>query len=118
VLLGFVIISSLLFFLQIFPQKRVRQIVWVVIYIQIASMLAFGCAATFVCTPVSFASKQRDGEHIGTCINNNALIFTHTAHSILIDFNTLSLPITQFSKLHLGFKKKIGVLQMFGVGAL
>ncbi|XPS79832.1 hypothetical protein M3J09_011803 [Ascochyta lentis] len=80
-------------------------------------MIAFGFAATFVCTPVSFAWKQWDGEHTGKCINNNSLAFTHAAHSIFVDFVTLSLPITQIWKLHLGMKKKIGVLLMFSVGA-
>jgi hypothetical protein len=116
--LGFIKLSFLLFFLQIFPEKRFRKIVWAVIYFQIASMIAFGFAAAFVCTPVSFAWKQWDGEHTGKCINNNALAFTHAAHSILVDFITLSLPITQIWKLHLGMRKKIGVLLMFSVGAL
>ncbi|KAL1648509.1 hypothetical protein SLS61_006833 [Didymella pomorum] len=115
--LGFIKLSFLLFYLQIFPEKRFRKIVWAVIYFQIASMVAFGFAATFVCTPVSFAWKQWDGNHTGKCINNNALAFTHAAHSILVDFVTLSLPITQIWKLHLGLKKKIGVLLMFSVGA-
>ena len=116
--LGFIKISFLLFFLQIFPDQRFRQIVWAVIYFQIASMIAFGFAATFFCTPVAFAWKQWDGEHTGKCINNNTLAFTHAAHSILLDFVTLSLPVTQIWRLHMGLKKKIGVLLMFSVGAL
>ncbi len=116
--LGFIKISFLLFFLQIFPDKKFRRFVWFVIYFQLASMVAFGFAATFVCTPISFAWKQWDGEHTGACINNNVLAFTHAAHSIVVDFVTLSLPITQIWKLHLGLKKKIGVLLMFSVGAL
>jgi hypothetical protein len=116
--LGFIKLSFLLFYLQIFPEKRFRQLVWAVIYFQIASMIAFGLAAIFVCTPVSFAWMQWDGMHTGKCINNNALAFTHAGHSICVDFLTLSLPITQIWKLHLGLKKKIGVLLMFSVGAL
>ncbi|KAF1924862.1 uncharacterized protein M421DRAFT_424493 [Didymella exigua CBS 183.55] len=115
--LGFVKISFLLFFLQIFPEKRFRRTVWTVIWLQIASIIAFDLAATFVCTPISFAWERWDGEHTGKCINNNALAFTHAAHSILTDFVTLSLPITQIWNLHLGLKKKIGVLLMFSVGA-
>jgi hypothetical protein len=81
-------------------------------------MTAFGIAATFVCSPVSFSWTQWDGEHTGKCINNNSLAFSHAAHSILIDFITLSLPFTQIWRLHLAMKKKIGVLLMFSVGAL
>jgi DMSO/TMAO reductase YedYZ heme-binding membrane subunit len=84
----------------------------------LASTLAFTIAAVFVCSPVSFAWKQWDGEHKGKCVNNNTLAFTHAAFSILLDFLTLSLPITQIWNLHLAMKKKIGVLLMFSVGAL
>jgi DMSO/TMAO reductase YedYZ heme-binding membrane subunit len=84
----------------------------------LASTLAFTFAAVFVCSPISFAWKQWDGEHKGKCVNNNTLAFTHAAFSILLDFLTLSLPITQIWNLHLAMKKKIGVLLMFSVGAL
>lgn len=116
--IGFVKISFLLFFLQIFPEKRFRHTVWGVIFFNGASMLAFGLAATFVCSPINYAWKQWDGEHAGKCVNNNSLAFSHAAFSILIDFVTLSLPITQIWNLQLGMKKKIGVLLMFSVGAL
>lgn len=116
--LGFVKISFLLFFLQIFPAKPFRRVVWLVIWLTVVSMVAFGLAATFVCSPVSFAWKQWDGEHKGTCINNNSLAFTHAAFNIFLDFVTLSLPMTQIWNLHLAMKKKIGVLLMFSVGAL
>jgi hypothetical protein len=116
--IGFIKLSFLLFFLQIFPKKHFRRIVWAVIYFQIASMIAFCLAATFVCSPIRFAWLQWDNEHTGKCINNNTLAFTHAAHSIFVDFITLSLPLTQIWKLHLALKKKIGVLLMFSVGAL
>ncbi|KAJ8115509.1 hypothetical protein OPT61_g2871 [Boeremia exigua] len=115
--IGFIKVSFLLFFLQIFPERQFRKIVWFMVYFLIVSTVAFCFAATFVCTPISFAWNQWDSEHAGTCINNNALAFTHAAHSILTDFVTLSLPITQIWTLHLGLKKKIGVLLMFSVGA-
>jgi hypothetical protein len=93
-------------------------VVWTVIGFNMLSVVAFSLAATFVCTPVSFAWKQWDGEHTGKCVNNNSLAFSHAAISILLDFVALSLPITQIWKLHLAMKKKIGVLLMFSVGAV
>jgi hypothetical protein len=116
--LGFIKIAFLLFFLQIFPEKRFRRIVWSVVVFGLASTIAFALAAVFVCSPISFAWKQWDGESKGQCINNNSLAFTHAAFSIFLDFVTLSLPITQIWNLHLAMKKKIGVLLMFSVGAL
>ncbi|KAL6703556.1 hypothetical protein ACN47E_009581 [Coniothyrium glycines] len=115
--LGFIKISFLLFYLQIFPEKRFRRIVSGTICFQVLSMIAFGFAAVFVCSPVNYAWLQWDGEHEGKCINNNTLAFTHAGHSILLDFVALSLPFTQIWKLQLGLKKKIGVLLMFSVGS-
>lgn len=118
VLLSFIKIAFLLFFLQIFPEKRFRPIVWEFIIFNMVSNISFGFAATFVCSLVSFAWKQWDGKHQGECVNNNSLAFSHAAFSILVDFVPLSLPITQIWNLRLATKKKIGVLLMFSVGAL
>jgi hypothetical protein len=117
-LLGFIKIAFLLFFLQIFPEKRFRRAVWGLVFFTLAGIVAFGFAAVFVCSPVSFAWKQWDGEQTGTCVNNNSLAFAHAAISIAIDFVTLGLPVSQIWHLQLGMKKKVGVLLMFGVGTL
>ncbi|KAF2689677.1 hypothetical protein K458DRAFT_130917 [Lentithecium fluviatile CBS 122367] len=116
-LIGFVKISFLLFYLQIFPDKRFRHIVWGVIIFNGAAMIAFVFATIFICSPVSLVWKAWDGEHMGKCGNNNHLAFSHAAFSILLDFVALSLPISQIWSLQLSMKKKIGVLLMFGVGA-
>jgi hypothetical protein len=92
--------------------------VWGVIFLNVAAMIAFGFAAVFVCSPVSFAWLQWDGEHIGHCVNNNSLAYSHAAFNVLIDFVALSLPIPQIWNLQLSMRKKLGVLLMFGVGTL
>lgn len=81
-------------------------------------MIAFCCAAIFVCSPVSYAWEQWDGEHTGKCINNNSLAFAHAAFNVLLDFVALSLPVPQILGLQLSMRKKVGVLLMFGVGTL
>ena len=117
-LIGFIKIAFLLFFLQIFPDKRFRATIWGVIILNIASMIAFTFAVAFICTPVSFMWTSLDGKHQGHCRNNNALAFSHAGVSIVLDLVTLALPIGQIWNLQLKTKKKIGVLLMFSVGAL
>ncbi|KAH8719142.1 hypothetical protein GQ44DRAFT_624042, partial [Phaeosphaeriaceae sp. PMI808] len=117
VVIGFIKIAFLLFYLQIFPKRGFRKVVWGFIGFMIASTVAFVLAAVFVCSPVNYAWMRWDGEHKGKCINNNSLAFSHAVISILTDFAALSLPITQIWTLHLALKKKIGVLLMFSVGS-
>jgi len=117
-LLGFIKIQFLLFYLQIFPERRFRRLVWILIVAIVAAMIAFGFAAVFVCTPVSYAWLQWDGEHTGRCVNNNSLAFAHAGFNVLLDFITLALPVQQIWGLQLSTKKKLGVLTMFGVGTL
>ncbi len=48
----------------------------------------------------------------------NALGWANAGISIALDFWMLGLPMTQLTQLNLGWKKKLGVAAMFGVGAL
>jgi hypothetical protein len=87
-LIGFIKIAFLLFFLQIFPDKRFRATIWGVIILNIASMIAFTFAVAFICTPVSFMWTSLDGKHQGHCGNNNALAFSHAGVSIVLDLES------------------------------
>ncbi|KAF2740593.1 hypothetical protein EJ04DRAFT_481726 [Polyplosphaeria fusca] len=115
--LGSIKIAFLLFFLQIFPRKEFRKIVWGFIAFHVAFTIASACVAILICLPVSSVWKNWDGEHKGKCIDNNAFVLAHAAFGIVTDLITLSLPVSQILGLQLGTKKKIGVLLMFGVGA-
>jgi hypothetical protein len=81
-------------------------------------MIAFIFSCIFLCSPITFAWTQWDGEHTGKCNNNNTLSYANASISILLDLVALSLPIPQIWNLQLSLKKKIGVLLMFSVGAL
>jgi hypothetical protein len=109
--------SFLIFFLQIFPLKRFRRVVWFCITVNLAATFACSVAAVFVCSPISFAWTQWDGEHEGRCVSNNNLAFAHAGMGIVMDIITLALPISQIWNLHMTTKKKVGVLLMFSVGA-
>jgi hypothetical protein len=115
--IGLVKTSFLIFYLQIFPLKQFRTVVWTCIVVNLTATLACSIAAIFVCSPISFAWTQWDGEHKGHCVSNNNLAFAHAGIGIVMDFVTLALPITQIWNLHMSTKKKLGVLLMFSVGA-
>ncbi|KAF2646010.1 hypothetical protein P280DRAFT_386971, partial [Massarina eburnea CBS 473.64] len=115
--LGFVKLAFLIFFLQIFPKKNFRRIVWAFITFTLLYVTATGTAAALICTPVSFAWEGWDGEHKGHCVNNNNLAFSHAGISIVLDFASLTLPVTQIWDLHMSIRKKIGVIMMFSVGS-
>ncbi|KAK7178971.1 CFEM domain-containing protein [Paraphaeosphaeria sporulosa] len=115
--IGLIKTSFLIFFLQIFPLKSFRRIVWICITVNLTATFACAIAAVFVCSPITFAWTQWDGEHQGKCVSNNDLAFAHAGIGIVMDFITLALPISQIWNLHMSSKKKIGVLLMFSVGA-
>lgn len=51
-------------------------------------------------------------------MNLEAFIYTHAALNIALDVWMLALPASQIWRLNLSWKKKIGVLAMFGFGIL
>ncbi|KAH8692471.1 hypothetical protein GQ44DRAFT_765335 [Phaeosphaeriaceae sp. PMI808] len=112
----FIKIQFLLFYLQIFPDRKFRRLVFGVIAFNLTSMIAFMFSCIFLCSPITFAWTQWDGEHTGKCNNNNTLSYANASISILLDLVALSLPIPQIWNLQLSLKKKIGVLLMFSVG--
>lgn len=111
-------IIFLLFYLRIFPDRSFRRILWALIFVNAMAGIIFAVAVCLICRPVSYVWNQWDMEHVGHCGDVNALAFANAGVSIVLDIFTLIFPITQVWKLHLGLKKRIGVILMFSVGAL
>ncbi|PVH72157.1 hypothetical protein DL98DRAFT_611756, partial [Cadophora sp. DSE1049] len=110
-------IAFLLFYLRIFPDKKFRRGLWVLIVINAVTGVVFAIAICLVCKPISHAWNLWDMEHVGHCGNINALAFANAGVSIVLDVFTLILPLTQIWSLNLGLKKRIGIMLMFSVGA-
>ena len=70
------------------------------------------------CRPFHFYWEQWDGEHVGHCMNTNALIWSNAAVSIFMDLAMLVLPLTQLIQLNIHWRKKLGVILMFSVGSV
>jgi hypothetical protein len=111
-------ISICFFYLRIFPGDTVRYLIYGTIVFNALMGLSFDLVALLQCHPIDYQWKRWDGEHKGTCINNNALAFANAGISIVLDLWMLSIPMSQLVYLKLHWKKKIGVAMMFGVGFL
>ena len=72
----------------------------------------------FQCWPISYYWTGWDGEHVGRCINDVAIVNSSAGISIGVDIWMLVLPATQIARLKLHWKKKIEGAMMFGVGIL
>jgi hypothetical protein len=113
-------VSLLFFYYHIFPGTRIRRVIVATSIFNALFGIAFVAAAIFQCQPVSFYWNRWDGESngAGTCININALAWANAAISIALDIWMLAIPLSQLTHLKLAWKKKVGVVMMFGVGTL
>ena len=69
----------LFFYLRIFLEKKLRNIIWGTIWVDVVFGLTFVVAANFQCRPISYNWQLWDGEHVGTCVNINALAWANAA---------------------------------------
>lgn len=111
-------LSILLFYLRIFPGTLIRKLIYGTIFVNAICWVVFVLLALFECRPISYSWTKWDGEHEGTCIDNNALGWASAAITIAMDIWMLYLPMPELMNLKLHWKKKVSVGIMFGVGAL
>jgi hypothetical protein len=111
-------IAFLLFYLRIFPGQSFRRILWTFIFVNAVTGIVFTVATCLICRPLSYFWNRWDMEHVGHCGDVQAHAFANAGVNIVLDIFTLILPITQVWNLHLGLKRKIGIMLMFSVGAL
>ena len=110
--------SILFFYMRIFPETRIRRILWVTQALNAMFGISFVFAAIFQCTPISYNWTRWDGEHEGSCIDITALAWSNAIVSIVFDLWMLAIPLFQLRKLKLHWKRKVGVAAMFIAGTL
>jgi hypothetical protein len=85
----------------------------------LAIVLSYGVASTaaaiFQCTPVA---RAWDKSIPGTCINITMNWYANAGFSIATDAIILLLPMPIISSLRLQANQKIGLMFIFGLGAL
>lgn len=115
IVLGLIKISLIIFYLQIFLQRKFRIICYIVLVYIIASTLVIFLATIFSCLPVE-AFWNRDIK--GKCLDINALAYANSGSAIAQDIIILILPLTVIQKLNMKRYQKIAVGLMFSVGTL
>lgn len=119
-LMALIKLAFSLFYLAIFPGKRVRILLWATVAFQIMFGLAFVIKDAVQCSPPSYywARYGDDASARGHCINVNVSGWVNAAVGVAIDVLLLAIPLFQIRKLQLHWKKKILAGIMFMTGAL
>ena len=116
--IGCLKMSILFFYMRIFTTPGTTKILWATQGFNALFSLTSVLVTVFQCLPVDYAWTRWDGEHQGTCVNFNALVWTIAVVNIALDLWMLAVPLHTLRGLNLGWKKKLGVALMFCVGAL
>lgn len=111
-------ISLTFFYLYIFPGTKIRRLLWGTIIFTAVLGFAEVIAALFNCSPISHYWTQYFENSQGHCVNINAFGWANASLGVATDIWMLYLPLSQIHKLQLHWKKKIGVMIMFMLGAL
>ncbi|CAH0037997.1 unnamed protein product, partial [Clonostachys solani] len=105
------------FYLKVFPTRVVQQVLWGTFAVTALWGVGFVFLTIFQCQPISYFWQKWDGLHDGTCLDANTIAWANASSGIALDVWILAIPLLQLRKLQLKWKKKIGVVLMFLVGA-
>ncbi|KAK1983901.1 CFEM domain-containing protein [Colletotrichum cereale] len=114
--LAFIKASILFFYLRIFPDETCRRILWCTQLFNLLVWISFTAASFASCQPLNFFWNGWMGEMEGKCFNLNAFAMAHGALNVALDVWMLILPASQVYNMRLEWKRKAGVMLMFGVG--
>ncbi|CZT14431.1 uncharacterized protein RCC_00408 [Ramularia collo-cygni] len=115
-------ISILQLYLRIWREAAVgvwfRRTCWILIWVHVVTLFAYCISLVFQCTPVAYAWTAWDGLHKGTCVNRQGQLYSLGAINICYDVIVFVLPLHNFLKLNISWRRKTGVLTIFMVGLL
>lgn len=97
--LGLIRISICFFYLRLFPDEKVRMLVWATQIFNAIVLVVFFIFYFLQCRPLNYYWTQWDGEHQGTCFNFSAMVYTHAGVNLLLDIWMLALPFSQIITL-------------------
>lgn len=110
--------SLSLFYLYIFPGAIIKRLLWGTVIFNALFGIVFVVVAIFECQPLSFYWTRYVEESSGHCVDINSFGWANAGISVAVDLWMIALPLSQVGKLKLHWKKKIGVIFMFLLGAL
>ncbi|KAK4608995.1 hypothetical protein CLAFUW4_14361 [Fulvia fulva] len=113
-------VSILQLYLRIWTEEAVsrwfRRTCWVFIVIHLLTLLGFAFSFVAQCSPVSYTWTQWDGLHEGHCVQQAAQIYVLGAINIAYDVFVFVLPLHNFLKLNISWRRKTGVCLIFMAG--
>ncbi|EME38910.1 hypothetical protein DOTSEDRAFT_117662, partial [Dothistroma septosporum NZE10] len=113
-------VSILQLYLRIWTEGAVskwfRRTCWIAIIIHLCTLLAFALSFVWQCGPVSYSWTQWDGLHSGHCIGRAGHIYALGAVNIAYDVFVFMLPLHNFLKLNISWRRKTGVCLIFMAG--
>ncbi|KAK7971394.1 hypothetical protein PG989_016410 [Apiospora arundinis] len=109
-------ISILLLYLRIFPDRKFREHVFMLMVAMALFCAAFVVTLLTYCVPFDYTWMRWNNERHGKCINMDAQTYTCAALNIVLDIVIFFMPIPQLMKLDLSWKKKMGIIFTFLVG--
>lgn len=115
-------VSILQLYLRIWSEDAVsiwfRRTCWFLVAVHLVTILAFVFSEIFICSPVPYSWHFWDGLHQGSCANRAAQLYALGAINICYDVIVFILPLHNFLKLNISWRRKTGVLTIFMVGML
>jgi hypothetical protein len=114
----FLKMSILFFYMRIFNTPGTNKLLWASQAFNAIFGLTCSLVAIFQCAPIDYNWYRWDGEHQGTCLNFNAIVWTNAIIGITFDLWMLAVPLNKLRSLNLGWKKKVAVGLMFCAGTL
>ncbi|TQN66016.1 Satratoxin biosynthesis SC1 cluster protein 4 [Colletotrichum shisoi] len=110
--------SILFFYLGVFNlvSPTFTRVLWCTQVLNIVNCVVFTTVKLNQCKPFSYSWEGWDGRHMGRCVNLNAILISHAAINVAMNFWLLVLPVTQTLWLNWRARQKIEVLSMFGLG--
>ncbi|UZP43045.1 hypothetical protein NXS19_010861 [Fusarium pseudograminearum] len=112
-------LSILAFFLRIFPDHNFRRMVHGTVAFIIVMSATFLVLFMLQSVPMKvFWEAWKEKNPKGVLLSTNAIGTSQGAINVALDVWMLILPMTQLWKIGIKPKKKIGIMSMFGAGAL
>lgn len=112
-------LSILAFFLRIFPDHNFRRMVHGTVAFIIVMSATFLVLFMLQSVPMKVSWEGwKEKNPKGVLLSTNAIATSHGAINVALDVWMLILPMTQLWKIGIKPKKKIGIMSMFGAGAL
>ncbi|KAF7597426.1 hypothetical protein BBP40_003673 [Aspergillus hancockii] len=109
-------ISILFFYLRVFPKRSFRNIVYIVIGLNVCYLISFVLISVFQCRPLRGAWLHWDGEHEYQCNNINAQGWASAIFNMVLDLIVMLMPLRELYNLQLSLRKKAFVMTMFSLG--